>query len=93
MLVLANFPAGSNHLYVEKALSSNRNPDDFYAPPDSLITQGNLKLPVANFSTTAVTIQIGQVLGMGHNPNTWLDRMGKYSPKSQRRINAHATVI
>jgi hypothetical protein len=50
-------------------------------------------LHVANFSVTAVTIQIGQVLGIGHNPNTWLDRTGRYSPESQQRINAHATVI
>jgi hypothetical protein len=91
--VLANFPTGSNQLYVEKVFSSNRNPDDFYAPPDSLITKGNPKLHVANFSATAVTIQIGQVLGIGHNPNTWLDRTGRYSPESQQRINAHTTVI
>src|ERR1700676_4846058 len=84
--VLANFPAGLNHLYVEKVFSSNRNPDDFYAPPDSLITKGNSKLHVANFSATAVTIQIGQVLGIGHNPNTWLDRMGKYSPRVSKEL-------
>ena len=91
--VLANFTTGSDQLYVEKVFSSNRNPDDFYAPPDSLITKGNPKLHVANFSATAVTIQIGQVLGIGHNPNTWLDRTGRYSPESQQRINAHTTVI
>src|SRR6202790_3543309 len=88
--VLANFPAGSNHLYVEKLFSSNRNQDDLYTPPDSLITKG---LHIANFSATAVTVQIGQVLGIGHNLNTWLARMGKYSPESQQRIGAHATVI
>jgi len=66
--VLANFPAGLDHLYVEKVFSSNRNLDDFYTPPDSLITRGNPKLHVANFSATAVTIQIGQVLRIGHNP-------------------------
>ena len=91
--VLANFPTGSNYLYVEKVFSSNRNPDDFYTPPDSLIAKGNPKLHVANFSATTVTIQTGQVLGIGHNLNTWLDRMGKYSLEGQQRINAHATVI
>jgi len=50
-------------------------------------------LHVANFSATTVTIQTGQVLGIGHNLNTWLDRMGKYSLEGQQRINAHATVI
>jgi hypothetical protein len=80
---------GWNYLYVEKVFSSNRNPDNFYSPPDSLITKGNPKLHVANSSVTTVTIQIGQVLGIGHNLNTWLDRMEKYSPDSQQKINAH----
>jgi len=31
------FPKGSNCLYVKKVFSTNRNPDDVYAPPDSLI--------------------------------------------------------
>jgi hypothetical protein len=48
---------------------------------------------LANFSTTIVTIQIGLVLVIGHNLNTWLDKIGKYSSESQQRINIHATVI
>src|ERR1700683_3432343 len=37
VLVLANFSNSSNCLYVEKVFSSNRNPDDVYTPPNSLI--------------------------------------------------------
>src|SRR6266436_8457714 len=66
--ILANFPKGSNCLYVEKVFSTNRNPDDVYAPHDSLILKSNPRLHVANFSP------LGQVLRIGHNPNNWLDR-------------------
>src|SRR6202046_3338711 len=91
--VLANFPSGLNCLYVEKVFSTNRNPDDVYAPPDSLILKEDPKLHVANFSATSVTIHTGQILGIGHNPNSWLDRSAKYSPENQQRIHAHARVI
>ena len=89
----ANFPSGSNCLYVEKVFSTNRNTDDVYVLPDSLILKTNPCLHVANFSASAITVQIGQVLGKGHNPNSWLDRMGKYSPENQQKIHAHARVI
>ena len=91
--ILANFPSGSNCLYVEKVFSTNRNADDVYVLPDSLILKINPCLQVANFSASAITVQISQVLGKGHNPNSWLDRMGKYSPENQQKIHAHTQVI
>ena len=91
--VLANFPNGSNCLYVEKVFSTNRNPNNIYTPPDSMILRKNPKLHVANFSATSVTVQVGQILGIGHNPYSWLDRIGKYSPKNQQKIHAHAKVV
>ena len=91
--ILANFPSGSNCLYVGKVFSTNRNANDVYAPPDSLILKTNPHLHVANFSAFAITVQIDQVLGKGHNLNSWLDRMGKYSPENQQKIHAHARVI
>ena len=91
--VLANFPSGLNCLYVEKVFSTNRNADDVYTPPDSLILKRNPHLHGANFSASAITVQISQVLGKGHNPNSWLDRIGKYSPENQQKIHAHARVI
>ena len=91
--VLANFPSSSNCLYVEKVFSTNQNADDVYALPDSLILKKNPHLHVANFSASAIMVQIGQVLGKGHNPNSWLDHMGKYSPENQQKIYAHARVI
>ena len=91
--VLANFPSSSNCLYVEKVFSTNRNADDVYAPPDSLILKTNPHLHVANFSASAITVQIGQVLRKGHDLNSWLDRIGKYSPENQQKIHAHTQVI
>jgi hypothetical protein len=87
--ILANFPSGSNCLYVEKVFSTNQNTNDVYMPPNSLILKKNPCLHVVNFSASAITVQIGQVLGKGHNPNSWLDRMGKYSPENQQKIHVH----
>ena len=91
--VLANFPSSSNCLYIEKVFSTNRNADDIYAPPDSLILKKNPRLHVVNFSASAIMVQTSQVLGKGCNPNSWLDHMGKYSPENQQKIHAHARVI
>ena len=91
--VLANFPNGLNCLYVEKVFSTSRNPDDVYAPPDSLVLEKDPELHVANFSATSATVQIGQVLGIGHNPSSWLDCIGKYSSENQQKIYVHAKVI
>src|SRR6267154_4441118 len=91
--ILANFPKGLNCLYVEKVFLTNRNPDDVYPPPDSLILKSNPRLHVANFSATSTTIEIGQVLRIGHNPSSWLNRIGKYSQENQQKIYAHAKVV
>ena len=50
-----------NFSYIQ-AFSTNGNPDNVYAPPDSLILKKNPKLHVVNFSATFITVQIGQVL-------------------------------
>ena len=87
--VLANFPSGSNCLYVERVFSTNWNADDVYALPDSLILKKNCHLHIANFSASAIMVQIGQVLRKGHNPNSWLDHMEKYSPENQQKIHVY----
>ena len=91
--VLANFPSGSNCLYVEKVFSTNRNADDVYAPPNSLILKKNPRLHIANFLASTIMVQIGQVPGKRHNMNSWLDRMGEYSSENQQKIHVHAQVI
>ena len=71
--VLANFKESATCLYVEKVFNSNRNLEDIYAVPDSIITKEIPILQVSNFSTPAVTIQVGQILGKARNPDNWLD--------------------
>jgi hypothetical protein len=48
---------------------------------------------VSNFSTTAVTIQVGQVLGKARNPDNWLDRSNKHSKDALQQAEAHANLI
>jgi hypothetical protein len=91
--VLANFPTETNVLYVEKVFTTNTNPEDVYAPPDSIITKNSPKIHVANFSTNAITIQTGQILGYGHNPSTWLDRRNKYASIALEGMERHAMMI
>ena len=42
---------------------------------------------IANFSASAITVQIGQVLGKGHNPNSWLARMAENSCTCLSNLN------
>ena len=77
--VLANFPDKSTSLYIKKIFNSNRNLEDVYTAPDSLICKEDPALQVSNFSLVAVTVQVGQVLGRARNPDNWLDRCSKYS--------------
>ena len=59
-----------------------------------MILKKNPRLHIANFLASTITVQIGQVLEKGHNPNSWLDHMGKYSPeKNQQKIHVHTQVI
>jgi hypothetical protein len=58
-----------------------------------LIDKENLILQVSNFSSTAVTVQIGQVLGKARNPENWLDRSSKYSEDALQCTGAHANLI
>src|SRR6202453_345676 len=91
--VLANFPDKSTSLYVEKVFSSNRNLEDVYAAPDSLICKKDPTLQVSNFSLAAVTVQVRQVLGKARNPDNWLDRRNKYSEDALQHMETHAQLI
>src|ERR1700683_2956873 len=91
--VLANFPDKSTSLYIEKVFSSNKNLEDVYAAPDSLICKKDPALQVSNFSSAAVTVQVGQVLGRARNPDNWLDRRSKYSEDALQHMETHAQLI
>ena len=58
-----------------------------------MIDKENLIPQVSNFSSTAVTVQIRQVLGKARNPENWLDRSSKYSEDDLQCAGAHANLI
>ena len=80
-------------LYVKKVFNSDRNLEDIYAARDSLITKENPILQVSNFSTTAITIQVGQILGKARNPDNWLDQPNRHSEDALRQAEAHVKLI
>jgi hypothetical protein len=80
-------------LYIEKVFNSNRNLEDIYTTPDSLISKERPALQVSNFSLAAITIQVRQALRKAKNPDNWLDRSSKYSEGSSQCAAAHAQLI
>ncbi|KAJ3743020.1 hypothetical protein DFH05DRAFT_1401285, partial [Lentinula detonsa] len=69
------FPRNCKTLFIEKLFTTNRNEEDIYGAPDTIIEEAeNPRIPVANFSEEAITISKGQLLGNGHDANRWLDQ-------------------
>ncbi|KAJ3717173.1 hypothetical protein C8R42DRAFT_744318 [Lentinula raphanica] len=91
--VSANFPSGCEELYVEKLLTTNRNDEDIYGSPDTLISKQNPRIPVANFSNEAITIGRGQLMGTGHKANRWLDKSEEFSPEDRQKFQAQAQLL
>ena len=91
--VLANFKEAATCLYVKKVFNSNRNLEDIYAVPDSLITKENPILQVSKFSTTTITIQVRQILGKARNPDNWLDQPNRHSEDALQQAEAHVKLI
>ncbi len=91
--VKANFPEGFDQLYVEKIFNTPRNPEDVYAPPDTIISKSAATIHVANFSSSPITIEQGQPLGTGHNPRYWLDNPAKVGDPLRTQVEAHAHLI
>ncbi|KAJ3901632.1 hypothetical protein F5879DRAFT_806983, partial [Lentinula edodes] len=78
---------------MEKLLTSNRNEEDIYGAPDSLISQNNPRIPIANFSLEPVTIGKGQLLGTAHNPISWLDKAERFSADERLTFRQQARVL
>ncbi|KAJ3718138.1 hypothetical protein DFJ43DRAFT_1005892, partial [Lentinula guzmanii] len=88
------FPENCKTLFIEKLLTSNRNEEDIYGAPDTIIQLSTSpQIPVANFSEQAITISKGQLLGNGHNAERWLDQTGRIPKEDQRRFESQAQVL
>ncbi len=90
--VKAHFPENTQHLYVERLFNINKNPDDFYGAPDSIISKSNPFLHVSNFSSQPIKIFPDQALGIAHSPRNWLDPPSKNQELHNAQI-AHANLI
>jgi hypothetical protein len=82
--IILKFTSGLNDTYVERLFSLNRNSNYGCMPPGSLISRQHPQHHINNFSTTAVTIQVGQVLWTTHR----LGRMEKYLTEDREQIFA-----
>ena len=91
--VSANFPSGGQDLFVERIFAASKNPDDVFGSAHTLISKAMPKIHVANFSKKPLVLPKGEVLGMGHDPRTWLAPTRALSPADRARAEAHASLI
>jgi hypothetical protein len=91
--VFVNFPFQTKTIFAEKILTTNRNPEDVYGSPDTLISLDKPFLHIANFSTFPVTISARQTVATAQNPQTWLDKSSRFTSAEKNRINQHAELI
>lgn len=91
--VNAYFPNQASTLFVERKLIRAGNIDEIFGAPDSFINAAVPTLHVSNFSTEPVVIPVGQVLGQGRNPSSWLDKRERLSNPDRAKITAYGNMI
>lgn len=91
--VTAPFTEKNSELFIKQIFTSNKNSEDIFAAAHTLISQASPNLHVANFSKEPVVISSGQILGIGHNPRTWLTRCNEIPPETLQRMEVHASLI
>ncbi|EEB98497.1 hypothetical protein MPER_01979, partial [Moniliophthora perniciosa FA553] len=69
------------------------NPDDVFGAADTLIQRDSPVLMVSNFSKTPVVVGEGMLLGKCHNPDTWLDKVHRFSPSDIQAASNHAQLV
>lgn len=91
--VETEFPEGCNEFYLERMFTSNRNEDDIYGIPDTLISRQNPCIAVSNFSNDLVRISKGQLIGNAHELQAWLDQHKDFSPKKLEEARKQVRVL
>lgn len=84
--ITVHFPTDVNSVYVEKLLESPKNNEEFYGPPDSLISRQDPFLHISNFTSKPVCIEKGQTLGYSRNYQD-------HPKQILNRISAHAQLV
>ncbi|THU76649.1 hypothetical protein K435DRAFT_607767, partial [Dendrothele bispora CBS 962.96] len=69
------------------------NPDDVYGAADTLISKASPVLHTANFSKRPIVVNVGEVLGKCHNPDSWLDKSHRLSCSQQDQVLKHAQLV
>ncbi|THU78231.1 hypothetical protein K435DRAFT_612405, partial [Dendrothele bispora CBS 962.96] len=69
------------------------NPDDVYGAADTLISKARPVLHVANFSKRPIVVNVGEVLGKCHNPDSWLDKSHRLSRSQRDQALKHAQLV
>lgn len=91
--VKTHFPPGQDCIYMEKVFFNARSLEDVYAAPDSLISKDNPAVHIANFSSYPITVNQGQIIGIKHNPQTWLASRSRCTKEELNKLENYAKVI
>ncbi|KZT31476.1 hypothetical protein SISSUDRAFT_973178, partial [Sistotremastrum suecicum HHB10207 ss-3] len=71
----------------------NKNPDDLFGAPDSIITPDRKYLHVSNFSKEPIIVRKGTALGIAHKPQNYLDKFSKFSSEELDKFEKHANYV
>ena len=79
--------------YAERLLNLHHDVEDFYGPPDSILSTKDPFLAVANFSKRPLNLPAGQALAIKRNPSKWLRHKDSFTSKLQEDIMKRACLI
>lgn len=89
----AAFIPGKENLMIERTFHTNRGQDEIYRVAESIIHSSYPEVFISNFSSTPITISLGQVIGLSKDPNNYLDKEKDYSDDEIGKLKKHAKLI
>jgi hypothetical protein len=91
--IILNSPSRIQHLFVERKLHHNTNFEEVYGSTDTLLDAEFPYLLISNFSARPAVIAEGQLLGIGHDADLWLDQKSPKNHTKNRTVKTHARCI
>lgn len=88
-----DLPDSWDKVFVEKNITTNEAMDLIYGNPDVLLSTNKPFIHIANFSKYPITIPEGHVIGIVHNPRTWLDRSFRGSDSKEEFARGYAALV
>lgn len=83
----------SSDVFLERCVFTNSNVEDTYGFGDTLLDGTNPRVCISNFSSQAVRVHKGMMLGIGMLPCRALMSTGQLSQSELNRINSYSTLI